>query len=144
MNKFNYKLLLIILVIVGISSCSSERKDHVGKWKGVEDTGSPFIIELDDDGYAAITIGNQVLGGSHEAEGENSLKYEVNYEQTPYWLDLIRIDENGKEVGRIKSIFRLEGQNKLFWKGNMNDPGNRPFAFDPKDTLDTISLKREK
>jgi hypothetical protein len=140
------KLITILAVITGFAcflGCANKSDRIIGEWKDNAQQGKSFVF--DRTHHATMILENEVIGGKdlvgkhHNAE----LKYEVNYNHDPYWLDLV-VYEAGttNELARIKGIFRFISNNKMELRMNMDPGGNRFSEFDRHDEDNTVVLDK--
>ncbi|MCB0699870.1 MAG: hypothetical protein H6551_13390 [Chitinophagales bacterium] len=124
----------------------SPTEQLVGEWTG-NSNGEDMSYIFDEEGYATLTSGNNVMGGkSFVVEGQNaSMKYMVNTDENPMWLDLVLYEEGSDmEKGRMKGIARFITDDKMEYRVSFNPAEGRPANFDPEDKNNTILLTRTK
>ena len=94
------------------------------------------------DGYATLTFGNQVMGGT-DLFAESALKYELDDTKDPITLDLIHLDKStGKIRNTMPMIIKFINDNHLMIRSFMTR--KRPEAFVEGDDEFTVTFVRRK
>ena len=139
------KLFILFVVIMTVTFCVSkptlmESNRIIGKWVG-ESEGEKGSITFNIDGTALIELEDYILGSNDDYP--LILKYEIDYSQSPIYLDFIAYDDEFKyELGRIKGLlnFITAGQIEICINfDEINRPNN--FECENKDE-DYIILDR--
>jgi hypothetical protein len=140
-----YLLLLHLIAINSIISCTQPEKWHIGEWQ-MEDKNRLVSFIFKEDQTAVLVRGNQVYGGDGFFIEENlyQLKYEIDYTKNPVWLDFVVLNGESKEINRLRGILRFLTENKLEFRLNFDDPQVRYQNFDPNDVQNTGVLERRK
>lgn len=123
---------VLLIIIATLCSCTtiSNRRNIVGEW---QDEDMRYVF--DNDGYATVYMGEQVMGGSNLFE-TSSLKYEIDFTKTPITLDLIYMNkDSGKEHKRMAMIVRFMADDTIQIKTNYNDTRPEVFKDDDSDVL---------
>jgi len=108
------------------------QKTHIGKWKGQDYTGKDVTFVFTKDGWITLNQGGKEIGGQkflvEGTQSYASMKYEINYEQSPVYLDLLILDfDSQKELGRLVNI--VEIINKKTLKIQLSENQQRPESF---------------
>jgi len=136
-------IITIITCAACFGGCANKSDRIIGEWRDNTMQGKSFVFDKND--HATMILGNEVIGGKDRV-GRNhtgELKYEVNYNHDPYWLDLV-VYEAGttNELRRIKGIFRFISNNKMELRMNMEPDGGRFSDFDRHDEENTMVLEK--
>lgn len=134
------KIIVFLLCIPLLAfKLDNEVKDFVGKWTG-EDNGQVGSIVFDEEGYASIEVGGEILGGKNfELNGKKgSMRYEINTKVKPIEVDfVVTIIETG-EVKKMLGIAEFKDKNNMIFA--LGFTGVRPTEFNDNNA---INLKRE-
>ena len=132
---------IILIAIVALLTACTSKPDITGKWLNVSKPEEGMVFEK--DGFLYIFEDNNMKGGENiEMEGQLcQLKYEINYDKKPIWLDLVTIDKaTNKEAKRVFGIINIIDENTI---EAMITKEGRPIEIDTKNA-DYIRLKRAK
>ena len=141
--KISKLVILIIIATIMFVSCTN-RKKHIGEWKGL-DKGKPADLILDKTNHATFIIDNHVFGGNDYKLESNpaECKYDIDYSKEPIWFDIVLYQKEGNvEKVRLKGILRFITDTKIEYRVSFK--GERFTEFDPKDTENTIVLDKVK
>lgn len=116
-----------------------EASQLIGSWEGTDSTGEKGTLQFQPGGFAQMTMRGQQL--VPPIPNGPTLRFEINAAKTPMWLDLVARDGSGKELGRLKFIFRMAGPREMVLRSG-EVPTIRPEAFDDSDVENTITLKK--
>lgn len=141
------KCILLLLALRGMLAWGQqapaapilEPGQITGSWEGTDNTGDQGTFQFQPGGFARILFRGQQL--PPPALNVPTLRYEINASKEPMWLDFVARDAAGKELGRIKFIFRMTGPKEMVVRAG-DDPAIRPVAFDDADKESTITLKK--
>ena len=135
------KKIIVLFLCIPLLSFQFNKgvTDFVGKWTG-EDNGQVGSIVFDEEGYASIEVGGEILGGKNfELNGKKgSMTYEINTNAKPIEVDfVIKIQETG-EVKKMFGIAEFKDKNNMIFA--LGFTGVRPTEFNDNNA---INLKRE-
>ncbi|OUS21406.1 hypothetical protein A9Q93_00980 [Nonlabens dokdonensis] len=134
------KLLVITVLVQMLSIISAVAQDKfVGKWTA-DDGKEIGFIEFQEEGYAALGIGNKVMGGKEfTLRGKKgSMTYVVSDEVLPIKIDLVVTKLESGEQKKLLCIARFINDNEMLFAMNFNN--QRPIDFTENNA---IILKRE-
>lgn len=134
------KLLVITVLVQMLSIISAVAQDKfVGKWTA-DDGKEIGFIEFQEEGYAALGIGNKVMGGKEfTLRGKKgSMTYVVRDEVLPIKIDLVVTKLESGEQKKLLCIARFINDNEMLFAMNFNN--QRPIDFTENNA---IILKRE-
>lgn len=119
---------------------TGELKKLEGKWQVTELVADGKAVAADElrDSFMVIDGNNYVLKGKESYRG--TLRLHPN--QDPKAIDTVFVDEQGKEVGTAKGIYRVkDGQLQISWR----EKGERPTTFESKKDsgVRAITMKRK-
>ena len=134
MKRYLVYAVVMLIPILLISCSNSDHvqeflQPHIGKWFGVDSTGTKATIIFKEDGTGSIEFNNDLYG----------FNYVIDYSKKPVWLDLIYTRE-GKPF-RAKLIVKFLDNKRLKWRTFFND--KRPEDFPPEDTRHTMVLTKD-
>lgn len=127
------------LTVISPEKPKFEISNLTGSWEGVNRKGDNAVFQFYSGGTAQFTLNGKPLVPT--APNGPTLKYVVNSDKSPVWLDLIGIDENGKELGRMKFIIELIGSKEMRIQAEKGLIV-RPEKFGPADSPHIIVLKK--
>jgi hypothetical protein len=110
-----------------------------GSWEGTDGSGTTAVFQFQPGGHVQLTHNGERIVPT--VPNGPTLKYEINQSKTPMWLDLIARDPSGKELGRIKMIFKILGPREMKIRVS-EDFSIRPVDFDDTDLSKTATLKK--
>lgn len=134
------KLLVITVLVQMLSIISAVAQDKFeGKWTA-DDGKEIGFIEFQEEGYAALGIGNKVMGGKEfTLRGKKgSMTYVVSDEVLPIKIDLVVTKLESGEQKKLLCIARFINDNEMLFAMNFNN--QRPIDFTENNA---IILKRE-
>ncbi|HNW28952.1 MAG TPA: hypothetical protein PKN50_10780 [Spirochaetota bacterium] len=149
MRHARYLMFISLVGLLGFLACSTGTTKTgiptpsatlVGKWEGVDRTGKPGAFHFFEDGSVILVIDGKPLGGP-DSSGIGRLRYNADYTKDPIELDIIGIDSNGVERGKILMIVKFISPDKIKIRTHFNDA--RPQNFDEETIDDTILLDRK-
>ena len=136
--------LIACSIALAVVACASGQKartvsEHalVGRWEGVDRTGKPGAFHFHDDGAVILIIDGRPMG---EPGGLGRLTYAADFSKDPIELDIIGIDGEGIEQGRILMIVRFLTPDRIKIRTFFNTV--RPDDFSNETVDDTIVLDR--
>lgn len=147
MNLRIYNPTLCVVALFGtMASAQSAPSDQIfdpklltGSWDGTDGSGTTAVFQFQPGGHVQLTYNGERIVPM--APNGPTLKYEINQSKIPMWLDLVARDPSGKELGRIKMIFKILGPREM--KIRMGeDFSTRPVDFDDADLSKTAILKK--
>lgn len=130
-------LLMLIACASGQKQDPSDTSALVGKWEGVDRTGKLGAFHFHEDGGMVLIIDGKPLG---EPGGLGKLIYTADFSKKPIELDIIGIDAQGSEQGRILMIVHFISPERIKIRTYFNDV--RPDGFANETVDDTIVLDR--
>ncbi len=142
MRRSVLNLAVSAFIIVVLTSCATVSKKDGVAIKKEDDNIRPYQLvgiwknenmsyTFDKDGYATITMGMQTIGGAGKFK-DSSLKYEIDYTQTPMTLDLVHFDtKNNRVRNRMAMIVKFITKDKIQVKTFNND--TYPEKFEEND-----------
>jgi len=142
-------MIISLVLSMGFLACSTETKKTaagppsptlVGRWEGVDRTGKPGAFHFFEDGTVILIIDGKPLGGP-DSSGIGRLRYNADYAKDPIELDIIGIDANGVERGKILMIVQFMTRDRIKIRTHFNDA--RPRDFNEETIDDTILLDRK-
>jgi hypothetical protein len=113
--------------------------EFLGRWEGRDDAGTLASIELGADGYAALHMNGQTLGG--RAPGGPALRFRLDVDRSPAWLDFNMVDAAGKRIGRLLALIEIVAPGKLRLMIG-DSPEVRPTGFQAATPKNCITLTR--
>ncbi len=135
---------LLLIVLSMLLACASGQKQDpsgasalIGKWEGVDRTGKQGAFHFHEDGAVVLIIDGKPLG---EPGGLGRLMYTADFSKRPIELDIIGIDAQGSEQGRILMIVHFISPDRIKIRTYFNDV--RPDGFTNETVDDTIILDR--
>ena len=134
------KLLVITVLVQMLSIISAVAQDKfVGKWTA-DDGKEIGFIEFQEEGYAALGIGNKVMGVKEFTfrGKKGSMTYVVSDEVLPIKIDLVVTKLESGEQKKLLCIARFINDNEMLFAMNFNN--QRPIDFTENNA---IILKRE-
>lgn len=143
-NTLHFFLTFTALLLT--CSTALTQNQHLGLWKGIDETGKVGHINLDTTGYAYFILGKDTLGGeSFVLDGyEAYMTYQVDYAETPKTIDFtIFLKNEDLEVGKLPGIFKFDEKGSMTLCVNF-DGEVRPETFAPEDSieLERVSTKQ--
>ena len=110
----------------------------VGKWKGnMPQTGSELTFEFLENGYLVqILEGTTVSKSGPDESMLQELKYSVDYNKNPHWIDHLSQNPIDKSTIVSQGIFEFPSENELIFE--INYAGTRPTRF----TKQSMRLER--
>lgn len=136
--KKNIENSLLLFLFIVLLSFTTDAGKEVGTWTG-EDKGDVGSIVFDEGGYAAFVIDGQTMGGKSFMQNgkELSMKYEIDYQQTPIQIDFIfYLPTMQQEIARMKGIMEFEGENQMKLAINFSTNNNtRPTHFNDDNSV---------
>ncbi|OHD64502.1 MAG: hypothetical protein A2176_02595 [Spirochaetes bacterium RBG_13_51_14] len=147
MHRIRIIAILASIIALGIVSCASGAKKQdgrdkyslVGVWEGIDRTGCLGSFHFYENGRVILVIDGRSLGGS-ESNGLGTLRYSADYSKNPIELDIIGVDSDGIEHGRILMIVHFLSRDQIKIRTFFNEI--RPENFDNENIDDTILLDR--
>ncbi|MBK8572456.1 MAG: hypothetical protein IPN91_07340 [Holophagaceae bacterium] len=147
MTKTLFRLIILAqLAMVTPSVISQESQVHsidiqqiIGSWEGRNKQGEVAVIQFQPGGTVQFTLNGKPLVPMMPNEG--TLKFRINQDKSPMWLDLIALDSTGRELGQIKFIFQLINPKELKLQAG-EDLTVRPEKFNESDPSKTVIFKK--
>lgn len=135
---------LPLIALSMLLACASGQKHDpsdanalIGKWEGIDRTGKLGAFHFHEDGALVLIIDGKPLG---EPGGLGRLMYTADFSKKPIELDIIGIDAEGSEQGRILMIVHFISPDRIKIRTYFNDI--RPDGFTNETVDDTIILDR--
>ena len=142
MDTLKHFFLAICVSFLLLAFTTTKDQRYVGKWKG-QDQGDIGFLTLSEDRYATFQFEDGIWGGRKYKHGGiiASLKYKVNTNKTPSEINFIIWDKKKAiEVGRLRGIIKLNGDNEMQMAINFSGSTSRPKDF----STNNITFKRVK
>ena len=142
--KHSYLLNIVIsIVVLGFVSCATGAKKGsgadcswiIGTWEGKDGTGKTGIFDFTSDNKITLIIDDQRMGGP------DLLRYSINCAKKPVELEILGIDAEGKQRGKISMIVNMISKDRIKIKTYFND--STPLGFDNETSENTITLDRK-